>query len=440
MPLPQATSSSRPHPSSSAHPYNPPSLTPPGPPFDTHTRPRLSPKDLNIGAREGEYFSLPTESLSHASAGVNAPGSPSVRTAFSFGTLPSVCSPGGTLQLGGGERKSHAMTEGTPPTALAFAPVLPASIRAHRPSPLPRPAVISRHTAFAASEFIALLHASSSDPSKAPLVLDIRTHTAYTTSRVTQSLNICVPSTLLRRPAYDLSRIGDSLSPQDHAELDRWSTVDVVIVLDGEGTQLVQGGGVSSLLDKFERVGFKGRLGFVQGGFAEVSRELRGVGGKNGWLSYGQQAGGSGSAALGTLPATPSLKHGRPVLQVRDLPVAAFQQASTSAFTHAGLPSAAHNMGPFSLGRGASGASSRGSGGSSRGGMGKRRKGTMETGVSTPDGSLSSEGGAGTTLTPGGESSGEKRMASNPFFDNIRQNSEVSRAVGARGVSSPDVV
>lgn len=111
-------------------------------------------------------------------------------------------------------------------------------------------------------------------------------------------------------------------------------------------------------------------------------------------------------------------KHARPVLQVRDLPVSAFQQASTSAFAHAGAPSSIAIGGR---------PTSESTGGDSRPGLGKRRKSTNEGFGLSLDMQMQMAAQEEEPSTPGSESTGEKRMATNPFFDNIRQNSEASR-------------
>lgn len=276
----------------------------------------------------------------------------------------------------------------------------------------------------------ALLTSSSSAPSI--LLLDIRTHTAFFECRFKSSVNICVPSTLLRRPNYGVDRISEGLMPLERVEFEKWSSVENIIVLDSDSMGLKEGGGVSSLLAKFS-TGFEGTLGYVKGGFkalkaeaklnASSSRELLQYGegdsidGSNSSHSVSAHSTILSSSSIPTTPGGSSTRQlTRPILQVRDLPISAFQQASTSAFAHAGLPSASLNMG---------GRPTSSKGTSSKPGISKRRKSDghsafglnidMPTGLAT-----------GST-TPGGNSIAEKRMATNPFFDNIRQNSEVSR-------------
>lgn len=304
------------------------------------------------------------------------------------------------------------------------------------------------------------LSSSSSSASSSPiLVLDIRTHTAYLSERLSTSINVCVPSTLLRRPGFGVDRVQDGLPEHEQDQFANWNSCETIVAIDAESTSLSEGqSGVASLLAKFERAGFKGKLSWIKGGWYAIKTQARG-------LSTSEQAklfqSGSGSPRpsspttttsnitepspslastssdknqfnLNQPPVPGSKKHGRPALQVRNLPSAAFQLASTSAFVHSGLPTSSNNVSVTSP-------SSDGSSSSRRPNLGKRRK-------SSNDPSTMSEDRAGLTLgshdaaptpieespnTPKGSERNNGRnvqaatkMSSNPFFDNIRQNSE----------------
>lgn len=309
------------------------------------------------------------------------------------------------------------------------------------------------------------------------------------------SVNVCVPSTLLRRPAFGIERVSEGLSPRDAALLTNWKSYQNVIVLDNEVynaasvDELLVAGGVRSLLGKFEREVdsnkganaevFRGRLGWVQGGFGGLFKAITTTTGSAGakLLASGPEeeddddddnetgsenglAGQHAASEADTvvviptidfsshtpMASTPSLKHARPVLHVRDLPISAFQQASTSAFSHAGLESSPRNFEavrrPSNHRRG-----------SSKTDLCKRRKGLVLEMPYKHGGSLSA--GPGSPLsakldgsqvpTPGPtaidgwiQPVAETRMASNPFFDNIRQNSEVSSVTFSFRKHGPD--
>jgi hypothetical protein len=234
---------------------------------------------------------------------------------------------------------------------------------------------------------------NSRPTSISPIILDMRSHTSFVQSRIKSSLNICIPSTLLRRPAYGVDRILTSLSGVEHLQLSSWSNASSIIVVDSDSVGLLEGGGLSSLLLKFEQAGFTGTLGWVKGGYSAFRSEARAtVAGKDLLIS--------GAIGGETIPSPPSTtERVLPILQVRDLPISAFQTASTSTFVHAGLPS-------------------NGTPGKNRLGLEKRE----DSGADTLLNLDIAKRVAHLSTTPAGEA----RMATNPFFDNIRQNTEVS--------------
>ncbi|KAK4057108.1 phosphotyrosine-specific ptp2-like protein [Microbotryomycetes sp. JL221] len=260
------------------------------------------------------------------------------------------------------------------------------------------------------------------------LLLDMRTHTAFIQNHVPGSISICVPSTLLRRPAYGIDRVAEGLDPTDQERFNHWSTAKAIAVVDGDSTHLTEASGIASMLAKFDNAGFQGELRWVRGGWVGLSREINnrsppdqsrltssGTSDADDHHDGDDRTDNSGSsqiqsfaesAAGSTSPPAGSKKHARPVLQVRDLPAAAFQQSSTSAFAHSG-PAA----GSFNLGGRPTGETGHG-GNESRPHVGKRRKSTNEGYHNVQRSDFTSN------------TAGEKRVATNPFFDNIRQNTE----------------
>ncbi|CDR49491.1 hypothetical protein NBRC10512_000715 [Rhodotorula toruloides] len=347
------------------------------------------------------------------------------------------------------------------PTSLAFAGRKPSGATA-RPnslssaqrtaSALPIPITSQRYTLYTPHQIFSLIHEAQSNPSsQAPpiLVLDIRTHTAFVSERLAGSINVCVPSTLLRRPAFGIDRVADSLPPSDQEVFERWNSCGVILVLDQESTSLVEGGGPASLLAKFDKAGFEGKLGWVKGGWYAVRTQLRGLkeeeqdklvevgsaavaqspttasapvsahstpfgapgpaGAQTSALDAPTSLGGDDSAHGSTYPPINTKKHGRPVLQVRDLPASAFQLASTSAFRHSSNETSrsTSRAGPEVISPSTSGGSLSSSG-SARPNMGKRRK----------------SGNEGFLAIATSRDNSQVRTSANPFFDNIRQNSE----------------
>lgn len=410
-----------------------------------------------LGGFAGSYDIPPTPLYPPAQSPFIPPDAQSQQNPFDVASTPSTSGPDPTtssFQPPSSSTSSPKFNFAIPSAAtrkLAPRPSLRSSPVSSATAPSPSAAATSRFTPILPTTLFSLLQTSLASSSTCPplLVLDIRTHTAYLSQRLSNSINVCVPSTLLRRPGFGVERVQDGLPEHEQEVFAAWNSCETIVAIDAESTTLGEGSsGVASLLSKFERAGFKGKLGWIKGGWYAIKTQARG-------LPKPEQAklfqSGSGSPAEST-PTSPNLaagsatpgdqqfnlnqppqskKHGRPVLQVRDLPIAAFQLASTSAFVHSGLPSSNHGVSVTSP-------SSDGSSSSRRPNLGKRRKSSNDP--SSMDQSGFTLGSRDALPTPIGESpvtpkgimgdtgrnvQGAKKMSSNPFFDNIRQNSEV---------------
>ncbi|GAA5882321.1 hypothetical protein JCM3774_005508 [Rhodotorula dairenensis] len=444
----------------------------------------------------------------------------------------------------------------------------------------------TRYSLFSPQRLAAsILAASSAQPGSVPgsvpelLILDIRTRSAFLHERLAGSINVCVPSTLLRRPAYDVDRVQDSLPAYDQQRFEHWRSerCRAIVVLDQESAALIEGAGPVSLLAKFDHAGFEGELGWVKGGWNAVRNGLVAIAPsleeqerllehgerqdafddeegeeQDGGPDYGEGESPATRARLSlassgmasSAPHSPGLtgipgskKHaragvtttsttssassatsshdsgsgrpsrrpsmsmhssstyssgygggsnssaaagGRPVLQVRDLPMSAFQLSSTTAYRNSGGPMTGSQGGGGAAGSrdvDMSGASSSSSsnptgtgftlrqpptGGATTGMGGKRlknarfnappslatshasafaRAGGPGSGGSGPQTagfqSHSQRNGNGNELSAGwlstssapphqprGGGGGQIRASANPFFDNIRQNTE----------------
>ncbi|CEH11788.1 Protein tyrosine phosphatase [Ceraceosorus bombacis] len=142
------------------------------------------------------------------------------------------------------------------------------------------------------------------DGSTSTLILDIRPSTSFNSARIARSVNVCAPSTLLKRPAMTVDRIESEMlgSSQDAKRFKRWrkgvrksspeainhgsvSDDDIeepdrplrrIVVVDtdtrslGEAGRPNTGGGgacLTGLLRKFDAAGFQGDLCWLVGGF-----------------------------------------------------------------------------------------------------------------------------------------------------------------------------
>ena len=105
------------------------------------------------------------------------------------------------------------------------------------------------------------------------LLIDIRNHHHFVTSRIHSSINLSVPSTLLKRPAFGLAKLAEMIPlASDRSAFSRWQRAEHIIVYDADSSTLSAGNNVLGLLRKFRIEGFQDQLGYIIGGFNAVAR------------------------------------------------------------------------------------------------------------------------------------------------------------------------
>ncbi|PPQ98874.1 hypothetical protein CVT24_003505 [Panaeolus cyanescens] len=110
------------------------------------------------------------------------------------------------------------------------------------------------------------------------LILDIRPHAAYTASRIPNALSLSVPSTLLKRPLFSLDRLADMLpSKVAKNKFNAWRTASRILVYDADTQIAAENSNITGLLKKFTADGFRGELAYLKGGFQIVWREMRNI-------------------------------------------------------------------------------------------------------------------------------------------------------------------
>ena len=290
-----------------------------------------------------------------------------------------------------------------------------------------------RFQALLPTELVALITAHE----RATLVLDLRPHTVYSSQagRILDSFNVCVPSTLLRRANYGLERVADTL-PTNEEKMRLLSCrpsstpaaggeeVKYVVVMDQDASVLLIDQPVHSMLAKFEREKFRGKLMWLRGGWTAFQHVLRTGGAEvqkvtdmenlmqfdasmmsrtsssasNSSFSFSSSSSASfpsGNSMVNSFSSSPSGLD-QPTLDCRSLPMAAFYQMSTQEHRLADHDQTARSERPPILS------------------------------ASQPQSQSMGRVGSWGSPVKGGT---ERRVAANPFFDNIRQNQEVGHSL-----------
>ncbi|KAH8103253.1 hypothetical protein DFH11DRAFT_1655328 [Phellopilus nigrolimitatus] len=205
------------------------------------------------------------------------------------------------------------------------------------------------------------------------LILDIRPHSAYSTARLPHAISLSVPSTLLKRPAFTLQKLTTMLSSSTaRSRFSAWDKASRILAYDADSAALHDGSNLLGLLRKFRAEGFTGDIAWLQGGIQALWRDHR---------HLVEECSVSDDDDETEEPR---------FIRARDLPLAAFQQ-STITSVH----------------------------------------GRTQTNVS-PTPNFSSAFARAPVLTVQPSRPPSTRAAANPFYDNIRQNIELSQGITER--------
>lgn len=110
------------------------------------------------------------------------------------------------------------------------------------------------------------------------LLLDIRVSPQYAVSRVKGSLNLCIPTTLLKRATFNLQKLQQTFSAnQDQDKFSSWRNAKYLVVYDASSSDKRDAMGAINMIRKFTNEGFSGSTNILRGGyraFAEAYPEL----------------------------------------------------------------------------------------------------------------------------------------------------------------------
>ncbi|KAF2097941.1 hypothetical protein NA57DRAFT_40868 [Rhizodiscina lignyota] len=113
---------------------------------------------------------------------------------------------------------------------------------------------------------VGLLDASNEDI----LLLDLRVSTQYARSRITGALNLCIPTTLLKRPSFNVQKLAETFKdPEQRSRFERWRNSRYIIVYDASTAQMKDAMTCVNTLKKFATEGWTGYSYIIRGGFQE---------------------------------------------------------------------------------------------------------------------------------------------------------------------------
>ena len=107
------------------------------------------------------------------------------------------------------------------------------------------------------------------------LLLDLRVASFYASAHIMSSLNLCIPTTLLKRPSFNVRKLANTFKDEEQKErFENWENSRYIIVYDSNSAALKDCPTCLNTINKFRSEGYSGTLYIVKGGFNEFSQRF----------------------------------------------------------------------------------------------------------------------------------------------------------------------
>lgn len=106
------------------------------------------------------------------------------------------------------------------------------------------------------------------------LILDLRVAPRYAASRIKTALNLCIPTTLLKRPSFNTQKLKDTFSAQhDRDVFSRWRSCRLIAFYDSGASNRADAHTATNLLKKFHAEGWRGEAVMLKNGFTAFAEQ-----------------------------------------------------------------------------------------------------------------------------------------------------------------------
>ena len=110
------------------------------------------------------------------------------------------------------------------------------------------------------------------------MLLDVRPYTHFAQGSIKGALNLCIPTTLLKRPSFNTQKLeGTFKNELEKARFAKWKTCKAIIVYDGATADLKDAAPLLNVLKKFTTEGWNGNGLVLRGGFRAFSNRFPGA-------------------------------------------------------------------------------------------------------------------------------------------------------------------
>jgi protein-tyrosine phosphatase len=159
-----------------------------------------------------------------------------------------------------------------PPSHPRFALPLDAASGAYANKPSGENVSTAKDTeeqVFATAQYVVNLLTSKPDE---VLLLDLRVSTQYAMSHISGALNLCIPTTLLKRPSFNVQKLADTFKDEEQrTKFENWKSSSYIIVYDASSALLKDANVCLNTIKKFRGEGYDGTLYIIKGGFKEFA-------------------------------------------------------------------------------------------------------------------------------------------------------------------------
>lgn len=144
--------------------------------------------------------------------------------------------------------------------------------KVHRAETLPEPRVGETEPSMVTAQHVLNLMESKLE---SILLLDLRVSTQHAKSHIIGALNLCIPTTLLKRPSFNVQKLADTFKDTEQKRrFEAWRTSRYIIVYDASSSDLRDAGVCLNTIKKFKSEGCAGQLYILKGGFGEFSKRF----------------------------------------------------------------------------------------------------------------------------------------------------------------------
>ncbi|KAK2748207.1 hypothetical protein FQN55_004483 [Onygenales sp. PD_40] len=107
------------------------------------------------------------------------------------------------------------------------------------------------------------------------LLLDVRPYPQFSQARIKGALNLCIPTTLLKRPSFNLAKVEDTFTDEaERKRFTRWRLSTRIIVYDSATSHMKDASTLINVLKKFTGERWSGEPLILRGGFSQFSAEF----------------------------------------------------------------------------------------------------------------------------------------------------------------------